>query len=115
MTVQSKMASKSTVGMLSASPSWYCSRVSDCHPKGVFIYGAKNSVYVLDITNNNENSPNYLTSVEVHHDRVTSLSVNQHDHNKIVCCTASDDKKVRIWDIDSKELREEHSYHKVCS
>ena len=97
-------------GMLSASPSWYCSRVSDCHSKGVFVYGAKNSIYLLDITGL---TPVLKDNVEVHKDRVLGISVCHQVTDTVLCCTTSEDKKIRIWDLEKKELKEEHQYHKV--
>lgn len=35
---------------LPASPNWYCSRCSDINGKGVLGFGAKNTIYLLNVT-----------------------------------------------------------------
>ena len=96
--------------MLAASPSWYCSRVSDCSSQGVFVFGAKNSVYFLDASHK---PPCYIGHVKAHIDRVVSLSLCKHDADRLMCCTAGEDGHVKIWDLLEKSVQHEHTHHKV--
>ena len=96
--------------ILAASPSWYCSRVSDCSEDGHFVYGAKNSLYFLDV---NQKVPQIEDQLLVHKERVASLSLCHVSGHTFKCATTSEDGKVKIWDLSNKVLIQQHADHKV--
>ena len=98
--------------LLAASPSWYCSRVSDCSPQGTFIFGAKKTLYLLDVSGN---EPVYKDQITAHQERVTSLSICPHEGEDQKCATAGEDFKIKIWDLINKVPLLEHGEHRVCS
>ena len=94
--------------LLAASPSWYCSRVTACNEEGHLLFGAKNSLYLLDV---NQPDPCFADQLVVHQERVIGVSLCHGSAKR--CVTASEDKKVRIWDLSSKTLQLEHGEHQV--
>ena len=96
---------------LPASPSWYCSRASDCY-KDTFIFGAKRSIFLVKIISN---PPQILGSISAHQDRVVGVSLRKDpfDPDRLECCSAGEDGKVRVWDLASRTLQNEHSDHQV--
>ncbi len=97
--------------MLPASPSWYCSRATDSNDKGLMCVGAKHSLYLL-LFSPNQLGPTCVGQISAHQDRVTSVSFSRHG-NQTNLCSGSDDMKVKIWDVESKLVIDEHSEHKV--
>ena len=96
--------------LLAASPSWYCSKVSDCSEDGHFVFGAKNSLYCLDIT---QKEPCFTSRFVVHQERVVGLALCHVSGHTNKCATTSEDGKVRVWDLDNKSLIKEHTEHQV--
>ena len=100
--------------VLPASPSWYCSRVSDCTNQGLYLFGAKNCVYILDLS-----TPpvRYVGHFPAHSERVVGLSAargeGQGGPRRVA--TAGEDGRVRLWDYTRMPptLEDEHANHKV--
>lgn len=119
---------------LPASPNWYCSRCSDINGKGVLGFGAKNNIYLLNVT---AASPAVtgksrcfhsvlcvckITSIWVllsagelsgHTERVSGFAFCSYDGQEHICASTSDDKTVKIWDSEQKILLKEHNVHQV--
>jgi len=95
-----------------ASPNWYCSRIVDCSEDGTTCIGAKNAIDLWDISSN---SVKHVCRIDAHHERVVAVSLC-HATGSLPrkCCSAGEDGKVRVWNLDSRELLHEHSHHKVC-
>lgn len=93
---------------LPASPNWYCSRCSDINSKGVFGFGAKNTVYLLNVT---AASPAVAGELAGHTERVSGFAFCPNEGQEHICCSTSDDKKVKIWDAEQKILLKEHNVH----
>lgn len=98
--------------VLPAAPNWYCSRVSDCSQDGLFLYGAKNSIFVFDI----RTSPTkYAGRFMCHSERV--VGVSEGGGRRAV--TAGEDGRVRLWDYSGlfnggeAKMLDEHANHKV--
>ena len=96
--------------LLVASPSWYCSRVSDCSEEGYLVFGAKNTLYSLDV---NQKDPSFTDQLVVHQERVVSLALCHISGHTNKCATTSEDGKVRLWDLHTKNLIGEHAEHQV--
>ena len=95
---------------LSAAPSWYCGKVSDSNERGIFVFGAKNSLYLLDITCK---PPRFVGNFQAHQERVVAVSLCTSKSQQHHCVTSSEDGRVRVWDLETKQLLEEHAHHKV--
>ncbi|KAL7844635.1 hypothetical protein SRHO_G00231740 [Serrasalmus rhombeus] len=94
--------------VLSASPNWYCSRCSDVNRRGVLGFGAKSTVYLVKVT---AASAAVLGELSGHTERVSGFAFCQHDGQESVCATSSDDRSVKIWDIEQKAVLAEHTAH----
>ncbi|KAK3524646.1 hypothetical protein QTP70_033871 [Hemibagrus guttatus] len=94
--------------LLPASPNWYCSRCSDVNSHGVLGFGAKNTVYLLKVS---ASSAEVLGELRGHTERVSGFSFCRHDSQEHICASSSDDKTVKIWDIEQKLVLEEHNVH----
>ncbi|KAI4880888.1 hypothetical protein NFI96_029768 [Prochilodus magdalenae] len=93
---------------LPASPNWYCSRCSDVNRNGVLGFGAKNTVYLVRVT---AASAAVIGELSGHTERVSGFAFCQHDGEENVCATSSDDRSVKIWDIEKKAVVAEHTAH----
>ncbi|KAK9955780.1 hypothetical protein ABG768_015633 [Culter alburnus] len=93
---------------LPASPNWYCSRCSDINGKGVLGFGAKNTIYLLNVT---AASPAVTGELSGHTERVSGFAFCCHDGQEHICASTSDDKTVKIWDSEQKILLKEHNVH----
>ncbi|XP_024865472.1 gem-associated protein 5 isoform X2 [Kryptolebias marmoratus] len=93
---------------LPASPNWYCSRCSDVNSKGLLGVGAKNVVYLIDVS---ASSCRVAGELAGHRDLVSGFSFCQHAEQSHVCVSASTDGTVRFWDADNKTLIREHAAH----
>ncbi|KAF5892297.1 gem-associated protein 5 isoform X2 [Clarias magur] len=94
--------------LLPASPNWYCSRCSDVSRRGVLGFGAKSSVFLLEV---GASSAAALGELRGHTERVSGFSFCGHDGQEDVCASSSDDKSVKIWDSEQRLLLEEHHVH----
>jgi len=98
--------------ILPASPNWYCSRIVDCSVNGTACIGAKNAIDVWDICSD---PVKYVCRIDAHNDRIVSVSLCQAAGSVFQrCCSAGQDGKIRVWNLQNRELMLEHSRHKVC-
>ena len=95
--------------LLSASASWYSSRICDGHESGLVGFGASNSIFVIDVSSH---PPQYVGHWPVHNSRTTSV-VFCGQSDPLLCCTSGEDGKVRVYDVDTRKLKQEHAKHKV--
>ncbi|KAJ7997067.1 hypothetical protein DPEC_G00225080 [Dallia pectoralis] len=93
---------------LPASPNWYCSRCSDTNDKGILGFGAKNIIYLVDVT---AASSTVVGELLGHRERVSGLSFCQHPGQSHFCASSSDDGTVKFWDTEEKVLLNEHKVH----
>lgn len=119
--------------LLPASPNWYCSRCSDVSVNGVFGFGAKNVIHLLQVT---ATSPSvigegfYIIFLDLtldliwsghlpageligHTERVSGFAFCHHNGQEHICASTSDDKTVKIWDAEQRVLVTEHNVHQV--
>ncbi|KAM9450672.1 gem-associated protein 5 [Clarias gariepinus] len=94
--------------LLPASPNWYCSRCSDVSRRGVLGFGAKSSVFLLEVS---ASSAAALGELRGHTERVSGFSFCRHDGQEDVCASSSDDKTIKIWDSERRVMLEEHQVH----
>ena len=98
-----------TATVLSASPSWYCSRVIDSNAEGITCFGAKNSVYVWDIC---REPPVCVNHFSAHQERVVGVSLCKHPGGALTrAATAGEDGRVRVWDVAKGSMLMEHEVH----
>ncbi|XP_048399577.1 gem-associated protein 5 isoform X2 [Stegostoma tigrinum] len=94
--------------LLTPSPNWYCSCCSDTNPRGILGFGAKNSIFLLEIS---PSQPLVLGELAGHTERVTGFTFCQHPGLEDICASTSDDGTVKVWDIRTKSVLQEHSAH----
>ncbi|TKS83312.1 Gem-associated protein 5 [Collichthys lucidus] len=95
---------------LPASPNWYCSRCSDVSSRGLLGVGAKNNIYLIDVS---ASSCRVVGELVGHKDLVSGFSFCQHAGQSHLCVSSSNDGSVRFWDSDSKVLIKEHAAHQT--
>ncbi|XP_075958255.1 gem-associated protein 5 isoform X1 [Anarhichas minor] len=93
---------------LPASPNWYCSRSSDVNSSGLLGVGAKNVIFLIDVS---ASSCRVTGELVGHKDLVSGFSFCQHAGQSHICVSSSSDGAVRFWDSDSKALIREHAAH----
>lgn len=93
--------------ILPPSPQWYCSKIIDFNTKGIVVFGARHDVFVLDAS---IIPPIYKAQCCLHKERISSLALNESN----ICCSASEDGKVKVWSIDNPmEAIADHNTHRV--
>ncbi|XP_077963032.1 gem-associated protein 5-like [Gasterosteus aculeatus] len=95
---------------LPASPNWYCSRSSDVNDSGLLGVGAKNVIFLIDVS---ASSCRVTGELVGHKDLVSGFSFCQHAGQSHICVSSSSDGTVRFWDSDSKVLLREHAAHQT--
>uniref|UniRef100_A0A7N8WQZ1 Gem (nuclear organelle) associated protein 5 n=1 Tax=Mastacembelus armatus TaxID=205130 RepID=A0A7N8WQZ1_9TELE len=93
---------------LPASPNWYCSRCSDVTGGGLLGVGAKNIIYLIDVSASTCRVTGELVG---HKDLVSGFSFCQHEGQSHICVSSSSDGSIRFWDSDTKALIKEHAAH----
>uniref|UniRef100_A0A8C3G1C8 Gem nuclear organelle associated protein 5 n=1 Tax=Cyclopterus lumpus TaxID=8103 RepID=A0A8C3G1C8_CYCLU len=93
---------------LPASPNWYCSRCSDVNGSGLLGVGAKNIIFLIDVS---ASSCRVTGELVGHRDLVSGFSFCQHAGQSHICVSSSNDGTVRFWDSDSKVLIREQAAH----
>ncbi|CAL8362299.1 unnamed protein product [Lota lota] len=94
--------------VIPASPNWYCGRCSDTNQRGVMGFGARNTVYLLDVS---AESCTVLGSLSGHKERVSGFSFCRGAGLDQLCASSSDDGTVKFWDSDDRVVLKEHSGH----
>nr|XP_046266368.1 gem-associated protein 5 [Scatophagus argus] len=95
---------------LPASPNWYCSRCSDANSSGLLGVGAKNIIYLIEVS---ASSCRVVGELVGHKDLVSGFSFCQHAGQSHICVSSSSDGTVRFWDSDSRLLIREHAAHQT--
>ena len=93
-----------------ASPNWYNSTVCDIGAGGVFAFGGKNTIFLLDLS---DSRCCFLGQLSGHKDRVTSVRFSKSAAYSRLCASGSEDHSVMIWDIDAKASVGRHTKHEV--
>ncbi|XP_029304088.1 gem-associated protein 5 [Cottoperca gobio] len=93
---------------LPASPNWYCSRCSDVNSSALLGVGAKNIIYLIDVS---ASSCRVVGELVGHKDLVSGFSFCQHAGQSHICVSSSNDGSIRFWDSDNKVLIREHAAH----
>uniref|UniRef100_I3KHW2 Gem nuclear organelle associated protein 5 n=1 Tax=Oreochromis niloticus TaxID=8128 RepID=I3KHW2_ORENI len=93
---------------LPASPNWYCSRCSDVSSSGLLGVGAKNIIYLIDVS---ASSCRVAGELVGHKDLVSGFSFCQHAGQSHICVSSSSDGSIRFWDSSSKTLIRDHAAH----
>lgn len=94
---------------LPASPNWYCSRCCDVSSAGLLGVGAKNTIYLIDVSS--ASGCRVTGELVGHKDLVSGFSFCQHAGQSHICVSSSNDGSIRFWDSDSKALIREHAAH----
>ncbi|KAM9333778.1 gem-associated protein 5 [Pholidichthys leucotaenia] len=93
---------------LPASPNWYCSRCSDVSSSGVLGVGAKNVVYLIQVSAAGCRVTGELVG---HKDVVSGFSFCQHAGQSHFCVSSSVDGGIRFWDSNAKAVLWESAAH----
>lgn len=94
--------------ILPPSPNWYCSSAADCSVNGVYAFAAKSHVFLLDI---NSEPPSVRGQFSEHGERVSGVGCSSRATK--LFASASDDKTVKIWDMNDKTVLASHNAHHV--
>uniref|UniRef100_UPI003AAE5D3E gem-associated protein 5 n=1 Tax=Centroberyx gerrardi TaxID=166262 RepID=UPI003AAE5D3E len=93
---------------LPASPNWYCSRCSDVNGAGLLGFGARNIIYLIDVS---AASCRVVGELVGHRETVSGFSFCHHAGQTHMCVSSSNDGTVKFWDSDNKVLIKEHAAH----
>ncbi|XP_044225520.1 gem-associated protein 5 [Thunnus albacares] len=93
---------------LPASPNWYCSRCSDVNSSGLLGVGAKNIIYLIDVS---ASSCRVAGELVGHKGLVSGFAFCQHAGQSHICVSSSNDGNVLFWDSDNKTLIREYAAH----
>ena len=104
------MAADAAKFVLPASPNWYCSNVADCSLNNRYAFGARNCVYLLDVS---LQTPSFEGQLAGHAERVTSVCFSKHKLQANFIASGADDKTVKIWDTETRLTLLEHKAHSV--
>ena len=96
--------------VLPASPNWYCSSISDCSLTGIYAFGARSCIYLMDV---NCDPPEFKGQLHGHSERVTAVSFSKHILHAALAASGADDKVVKVWDVEVKLPVAEHRAHQV--
>lgn len=94
-----------------ASPNWYNGSISDVSADGIFAFGAKNTIYLIDLAAADNGS--FLGQLCGHKDRVTSIRFCKTSAYSRLCVSGSEDHFVAIWDVDGQVTVNKHGKHQV--
>ena len=103
-----------TKGIIPASPNWYCSKVTDCNKSNTLVFAARHDIYVFGY---HEFPPTYQGVFTSHREKVTALTLCDHDEYMSMCCSGSEDGSVKLWNVTDLKINFEHKIHSVrkCS
>uniref|UniRef100_A0A8C6T8T1 Gem (nuclear organelle) associated protein 5 n=1 Tax=Neogobius melanostomus TaxID=47308 RepID=A0A8C6T8T1_9GOBI len=93
---------------LPAAPNWYCSRCSDVSGAGLFGFGAKNIIYLIQVS---ASTCRVVGELVGHRDLVSSFCFCPHTEQSHICVSSSCDGTVRFWDTETKGLLKEITTH----
>ena len=93
---------------LTASASWYASRVFDVSSSGILCYGGSNSLFVYQITE--AGTFQFKTNFAAHTSRLTSVALCKKGS---LSCSSAEDGRIRVHDLERKKVVHEHLKHKV--
>ena len=100
----------STNTVLPASPNWYCSKVSAGNKAWIYVFGARHDVFCFDCQNF---PPKFKGIFLGHREKVTALCLGDRGEEVTKCCSASEDGAVKLWDVETREVIQEHGLHNV--
>ncbi|TNM84420.1 hypothetical protein fugu_008598 [Takifugu bimaculatus] len=96
---------------LPASPNWYCSRCSDLNSDGLLGFGAKNIIYLIDVS---ASSCRVVGELVGHRDLVSGFSFSHHAGQSHICVSSSSDGSLRFWDAAARSLIREYAAHQTA-
>lgn len=99
-----------SVKVIPASPNWYGSKVTDSNSKDILVFGARHDVYVFGC---DQFPPKFKGVFVSHKGKVTALSLCEHEEFAKLCCSASEEGSVKLWNVEDLAIKLEHSIHSV--
>ncbi|XP_054610179.1 gem-associated protein 5 isoform X2 [Dunckerocampus dactyliophorus] len=94
--------------LLPASPNWYCSRCCDVNSSGLLGVGAKNLLYLIDVSASTCRTVGVLVG---HKGLVSGVSFCRDSTQTHLCATSSGDGVVLFWDTNTQALLREDADH----
>ncbi|XP_077402822.1 gem-associated protein 5 isoform X2 [Vanacampus margaritifer] len=94
--------------LLPASPNWYCSRCCDVSSGGLLGFGAKNLIYLIDVSASTCSTQGVLVG---HRGLVSGVSFCQDATQSHICASSSGDGAIFFWDTNTRSLLREHAAH----
>ncbi|XP_077361495.1 gem-associated protein 5 [Festucalex cinctus] len=94
--------------LLPASPNWYCSRCSDVSIGGLLGVGAKNFIYLIDVSASTCSTQGVLVG---HRGLVSGVSFCQDATQSHICASSSGDGVIIFWDTNTRSLLREYAAH----
>lgn len=104
--------------VLAAAPNWSCSRVCDYHASGIFVFGAKASLFWIktnvELNNRDDTFFEYQGYIHGHAARIVGVSICHSSLNSdLLVATISEDGKAKVWNLQQQICISEHSTHTV--
>ncbi|XP_061659471.1 gem-associated protein 5 [Syngnathoides biaculeatus] len=97
--------------LLPASPNWYCSRCCDVSVGGLLGFGAKNFIYLIDVSAATCMTQGVLVG---HKGMVSGVSFCQDPTQSHICASSSGDGVVIFWDTNTKSPLRQHASHQTA-
>ncbi|MED6293161.1 hypothetical protein CHARACLAT_007880 [Characodon lateralis] len=93
---------------LPASPNWYSARCSDVSSSGLLGAGAKNVIYLIEVS---ATSCRVTGELVGHRELVSGFSFCQHPEQSHICVSSSTDGSIRFWDSNKKTSIRDSAVH----
>ncbi|KAH3858183.1 hypothetical protein DPMN_100803 [Dreissena polymorpha] len=99
-----------TKTIIPASPNWYCTKVTHSNKRNILVFASRHDIYIFGY----DQYPAQFSGVFVgHKEKVTALSLCNHDQYVMLCCSGSEDGSVKLWNTVDCTVSAEHIIHKV--
>ncbi|XP_072382059.1 uncharacterized protein [Diabrotica undecimpunctata] len=96
---------------LPPSPNWYEDKIIACAPDNTLIYGSRNDLIILEQNEDTEQAANVRIIPRAHAQRILSVSLNRNWGPSKKFAVSSDDKIVKLWNVETCKKIESHSKH----
>lgn len=96
--------------LIPPSPNWYCSKIIDSNSSGILVFGTRHDVYIFGCIGY---PPVFKSVFTGHKEKLTALTLCEHEDYASFCCSASEEGIVKLWNTNDCAINSEHSIHAV--
>uniref|UniRef100_A0A6P7G133 Gem-associated protein 5-like isoform X3 n=1 Tax=Diabrotica virgifera virgifera TaxID=50390 RepID=A0A6P7G133_DIAVI len=93
------------------SPNWFEEKIIACAPDNTLIYGSRNDLIIIEQNKDTEQAANVRIISRAHAQRVLSVSINRNWGPSKKFAASSDDKIVKLWNLETDKKLESHDKH----